>query len=130
MVCRAEKFLDLLGGEQFDPRAQLERTRHPHWVICAAGWLGLVVGGICFIFFPAAILVAGIAWAYVRFRVFAGGCPAVLYGIKPVRGRGHPASVLWGTRPARAVKSSLLAAGGKWICVCWLGFFWGREMRC
>jgi chromate transporter len=47
-----------------------------------AGWLGLVLGGICFIF-PAALLTLGIAWAYVRY----GRLPqaqGLLYGIKPV----------------------------------------------
>ena len=47
-----------------------------------AGWLGLVVAGVCFIV-PAAVMVACFAWAYVRF----GGLPQVgrfLYGLKPV----------------------------------------------
>jgi chromate transporter len=46
------------------------------------GWLGLVVAGSCFIV-PAALIVSGIAWAYVRY----GSLPqvgAVLYAIKPV----------------------------------------------
>jgi chromate transporter len=46
------------------------------------GWRGLIVAGCCFII-PAAVLVSGIAWAYVRF----GSLPqvgAVLYAIKPV----------------------------------------------
>jgi chromate transporter len=47
-----------------------------------AGWKGLVVAGACFIL-PAALIVAAIAWAYVRW----GALPevgAVLYGVKPV----------------------------------------------
>jgi chromate transporter len=47
-----------------------------------AGWKGLLVAGTCFIL-PAALIVAAIAWAYVRW----GALPevgAVLYGIKPV----------------------------------------------
>lgn len=46
------------------------------------GWAGLVVAGICFIL-PAAVMVAGFAWAYVRF----GSLPQVgrfLYALKPV----------------------------------------------
>lgn len=47
-----------------------------------AGWKGLLVAGACFIL-PAALIVAAIAWAYVRW----GALPevgAVLYGVKPV----------------------------------------------
>ena len=46
------------------------------------GWRGLIVAGACFIV-PAALMVAAIAWAYVRF----GSLPkaqGVLYAIKPV----------------------------------------------
>jgi chromate transport protein ChrA len=46
------------------------------------GWPGLLVAGICFIL-PAAVMVCGLAWAYVRF----GNLPAtsaLLYGIKPL----------------------------------------------
>jgi chromate transporter len=46
------------------------------------GWRGLIVAGCCFII-PAAVIVAAIAWAYVRF----GSLPraeGVLYAIKPV----------------------------------------------
>jgi hypothetical protein len=49
--------------------------------VCA-GWLGLIVGGVCFIF-PAAVLVAALAWMYTRF----GALPqtaGVLYGIRPI----------------------------------------------
>jgi chromate transporter len=45
------------------------------------GWRGLIVAGCCFII-PAALIVCGIAWAYVRF----GSLPKVegiLYAIKP-----------------------------------------------
>jgi chromate transporter len=47
-----------------------------------AGWKGLLVAGACFIL-PAALIVAAIAWAYVRWSALpeAG---AVLYGVKPV----------------------------------------------
>ncbi len=47
-----------------------------------AGWLGLIVGGICFIG-PAMLIVLILAWAYVTF----GSLPQVaelFYGIKPV----------------------------------------------
>ena len=76
-----EKFLDLLGASSLIPgpvRANSQSTSD----ICAEDGRDLPVGGICFIL-PAAILVAFIAWAYVRF----GHLPAVagvLYGVKPV----------------------------------------------
>jgi chromate transporter len=106
-----EKFLDLLGASNLIPGpSSSELAIHIGYL--RAGWLGLVVGGICFIF-PAAILVAGIAWAYVRF----GRLPqvsALLYGVKPVV-VAVILQALW--RLGRtAVKSSLLAAAGV-ICV-------------
>ena len=56
-----EKFLDLLGASNLIPGpSSSELAIHIGYL--RAGWLGLVVGGLCFIF-PAAILVAGIAWA-------------------------------------------------------------------
>src|SRR5436853_3939052 len=60
-----EKFLDLLGASNLIPGpSSSELAIHIGYL--RAGWMGLVVGGICFIF-PAAMLVASIAWAYVRF---------------------------------------------------------------
>ena len=106
-----EKFLDLLGASNLIPGpSSSELAIHIGYL--RAGWLGLMVGGICFIF-PAAILVAGIAWAYVRFgylpEVFA-----ILYGVKPVV-VAVILQALWGLGRT-AVKSSLLAAAGV-ICV-------------
>ncbi|HEV2521720.1 MAG TPA: chromate efflux transporter [Candidatus Acidoferrales bacterium] len=76
-----EKFLDLLGASNLIPGpSSSELAIHIGYM--RAGWPGLLVGGACFIL-PAAILVGGIAWAYVRF----GRLPAVaaiLYGVKPV----------------------------------------------
>lgn len=46
------------------------------------GWRGLFIGGLCFIL-PAALMVCGFAWAYVKFgslRAVSG----MLYGVKPV----------------------------------------------
>ena len=75
-----EKFLDLLGASNLIPGpSSSELAIHIGYL--RAGWMGLVVGGVCFIL-PAAIIVACIAWAYVRF----GHLPAVaalLYGVKP-----------------------------------------------
>src|SRR5258706_4879903 len=66
-----EKFLDLLGASNLIPGpSSSELAIHIGYL--RAGWMGLLVGGVCFIL-PAAILVACIAWAYVRF----GHLPAV-----------------------------------------------------
>src|SRR5712671_6882195 len=111
-----DKFLDLLGASNLIPGpSSSELAIHIGYL--RAGWMGLVVGGICFIL-PAAILVACIAWAYVRF----GHLPAVaglLYGVKPVV-VAVILQALWGLGRT-AVKNSLLAIAGM-ICVA-LSFF-------
>ena len=76
-----EKFLDLLGASNLIPGPSSSELAI-HIGYQRAGCAGLVVAGCCFIL-PAAIMVAAIAWAYVRF----GRLPAmsaVLYGVKPV----------------------------------------------
>jgi chromate transporter len=106
-----ETFLDLLGASNLIPGpSSSELAIHIGYL--RAGWLGLVVGGICFIL-PAAILVACIAGAYVRF----GDLPevsALLYGVKPAV-VAVILQALWGLGRT-AVKSSQLAAAGV-ICV-------------
>jgi chromate transporter len=106
-----EKFLDLLGASNLIPGpSSSELAIHIGYL--RAGWMGLVVGGICFIL-PAAILVACIAWAYVRF----GHLPqvsALLYGVKPVV-VAVVLQALWGLGRT-AIKSQVLAAAGL-ICV-------------
>jgi len=106
-----EKSLDLLGASNLIP-APSSSELAIHIGYLRAGWLGLVVGGLCFIF-PAAILVAGIAWAYVRFG-YLPEVSALLYGVKPVV-VAVILQALWGLGRT-AVKSSLLAAAGV-ICV-------------
>jgi len=71
-----------------------------------AGWKGLVVAGACFIL-PAALIVAALAWAYVRW----GALPevgAVLYGVKPVI-IAVVAQALWGLGKT-AIKTWALGA--------------------
>src|SRR5260370_41457004 len=106
-----EKFLDLLGASNLIPGpSSSELAIHIGYL--RAGWMGLVVGGVCFIL-PAAILVTCTAWAYVRF----GHLPAttaLLYGVKPVV-VAVILQALWGLGRT-AVKSSLLAVAGV-ICV-------------
>lgn len=76
-----EEFLDRLGAASLIPGpTSTEIVIYLGYL--RAGWPGLIVAGICFIV-PAAVMVAGFAWAYVRF----GGLPQsqrFLYGLKPV----------------------------------------------
>ena len=76
-----EEFLDLLGAANLIPGPNsTELAIHIGFV--RAGWPGLVVAGACFIL-PAALIVAALAWAYVRY----GALPAItgiLAGVKPV----------------------------------------------
>src|SRR5262249_8110670 len=76
-----EDFLDLLGATNLIPGPNSTEMAI-HIGHRKAGWRGLLVAGICFIL-PAAFLVTGFAWAYVKF----GSLPqivGVLYGVKPV----------------------------------------------
>jgi len=76
-----EEFLDRLGASSLIPGpTSTEVVIYLGYL--RAGWPGLIVAGTCFIV-PAAAMVMGLAWAYVRF----GGLPQVgrfLYGLKPV----------------------------------------------
>ena len=47
-----------------------------------AGWMGLLLAGVCFIL-PAALLASAIAWAYLKFGRLAE-IRGLLYGVKPV----------------------------------------------
>ncbi len=76
-----ERFLDLVGAVNLLPGpSSTELTIYLGEL--RGGLPGLIVAGTCFIL-PAAVLVVGLAWAYVRF----GAVPQVaglLFGIKPV----------------------------------------------
>jgi chromate transporter len=76
-----EQFLDFLGAANLIPGpTSTEMAIHVGRVL--AGWPGLLVAGGSFIL-PSAVMVAVLAWAYVRF----GSLPqvaAVLYGVKPI----------------------------------------------
>ena len=75
-----EQFLDFLGAANLIPGpTSTEMAIHVGRV--TAGWPGLLVAGSSFIL-PSTLLVAALAWAYVRF----GSLPqaaGVLYGVKP-----------------------------------------------
>ena len=76
-----DKFLDLLGAANLIPGPTSTETAI-YVGYQQAGWLGLLVAGVCFIL-PAAVIVTALAWAYVLF----GSLPQVedlFYGIKPV----------------------------------------------
>jgi chromate transporter len=78
-----------------------------------AGGLGLVIAGVCFIL-PAALIVEGIAWFYVRYQ----SLPAVgkiLYGVKPVI-IAVVLQAVW-TLGRAAVKTRLLALLGVAVVV-------------
>ena len=73
-------FLDLVGATNLIPGPNsTEMAIHIGFIY--AGWLGLIVAGVCFIF-PAALITASLAWVYLTL----GKLPLVtslLYGIKP-----------------------------------------------
>ena len=75
-----QHFLDLLGATNLIPGPNsTEMAIHVGFVY--AGWLGLIVSGVCFIL-PAVLITGGLAWVYVNY----GNLPQVaplLYGIKP-----------------------------------------------
>src|SRR5262249_43089966 len=102
-----QEFLDRLGAANLIPGPSSTEMAiyigHNH-----RGWLGLLVAGCCFIL-PAAILVCGIAVAYVRY----GAVPQVagiLYALKPVV-IAVVLQALWKLTRS-AVKSRLLGAIG------------------
>ncbi|MBX5481474.1 MAG: chromate efflux transporter [Myxococcaceae bacterium] len=99
-----EEFLDLLGATNLIPGPNSTELAI-HIGHRRAGFPGLVVAGSCFIL-PAFLIVAAVAWAYVRF----GQLPkveGVLYGIKPVI-IAVVLQALWGLAKA-AVKTRFLA---------------------
>lgn len=76
-----EKFLDLMGAANLIPGpSSTELAIYIGYV--QAGWIGLLLAGVCFIL-PAALIVTALAWIYVEY----GSLPQVvglLYGVKPV----------------------------------------------
>jgi chromate transporter len=76
-----QEFLDLLGATNLIPGPNSTEMAI-HISFKRAGWPGLILGGISFIF-PAVLIVLGLAWLYVQY----GSYPQaewLLYGIKPV----------------------------------------------
>lgn len=75
------EFLDLLGAVNLIPGPNSTELAI-HIGHRRAGWLGLLVAGVCFIV-PATAIVSLIAWTYVRFGALPQAT-GVLGGIKPV----------------------------------------------
>jgi len=102
-----EEFLDFLGVVNLIPGpSSTEMAIQIGYRL--AGWPGLLMGGLCFIF-PAAVLTLMLAWIYVRY----GSLPqaaGVLYGIKAVM-IAVVLQAIW-TLSRTAVKSKLLALIG------------------
>lgn len=102
-----QEFLDLVGAANLIPGP----TSTEIAIFLGyrrAGWIGLALGGLCFIL-PAMLIVLGLAWGYVRY----GGTPAVggiLYGVLPVI-IAVVGQALWGLG-RKAVKNWLTAAAG------------------
>lgn len=100
-----ERFLDMLGAVNLIPGPNsTEMAIYLGYL--RAGWIGLVLGGVCFIV-PAMLIVMALAWAYVAW----GSLPQIsgaLYGVKPVV-IAIIMQALWGLGP-RAVKTLPLAA--------------------
>ncbi len=102
-----QEFLDLLGATNLIPGPNsTEMAIHVGFL--HAGWLELIVAGLCFIA-PAMLMVLALAWAYVKF----GSMPQaqqLLYGIKPVV-IAIIAQAIW-TLGRRAAHTFFLAAAG------------------
>ncbi len=95
-----QRFLDLFGAANLIPGPSSSELAI-YLGFQRAGWLGLVLGGLCFIL-PAVFIVLALAWAYVRF----GTTPAasrLFYGVQPVL-IAIVIQALWGLGP-RAVKN-------------------------
>lgn len=76
-----EAFLDSLSASNLMPGPNSTELAL-HVGLARAGMPGLLVSGVAFVL-PAALIVAGLAWAYVRFGALPAAA-ALLYGVKPV----------------------------------------------
>ncbi len=76
-----ERFLDLLGAVNLIPGPNSTEMAiylgHPR-----AGWMGLLLGGVCFIL-PAMAIVTAMAWAYQRATAACPRWPACCTGSSP-----------------------------------------------
>ena len=107
-----QQFLDLVGATNLIPGPNSTEMAI-HIGFLRAGWLGLIVGGLCFIV-PAMLIVLLLAWFYVHY----GAMPQtkwLLYGIKPVV-ISIVVQALW-SLGHKAVKGTLTAAAALIVLV-------------
>jgi chromate transporter len=102
-----EQFLDLFGVVNLIPGPNSTQMAIQIGYRLA-GWPGLLIAGICFIF-PAALLTLVLAWLYVRYGTLPQAA-AVLYGVKAVM-VAVVVQAIW-SLSRTAVKTKLLALIG------------------
>ncbi len=102
-----QRFLDLFGAANMIPGPSSTELAI-YLGFQRAGWMGLLLGGVCFIL-PAMLIVLALAWAYVRFGATTQA-GRLFYGIKPVV-IAIIAQALWGLGP-KAVKNVLTGVVG------------------
>jgi chromate transporter len=76
-----ERFLDYVGATNLIPGPNSTELAI-HIGHARGGWPGLLVAGVCFIA-PAMLIIAVVAWAYVRYGSLPDAA-GLVYGIKPV----------------------------------------------
>ena len=102
-----QRFLDLFGAANMIPGPSSTELAI-YLGFQRAGWVGLLLGGVCFIL-PAMLIVLALAWAYVRFGATTQA-GRLFYGIKPVV-IAIITQALWGLGP-KAVKNVLAGVVG------------------
>ncbi len=110
-----QRFLDLLGAANMIPGP----TSTEMAIFLGyerAGWIGLLLGGMCFIL-PAMLITLALAWAYVRYGTNAQ-VEWLFYGIKPVI-IGIVLQALW-RLGRRAVKNIPMVAVGITVLIFYL----------
>jgi len=102
-----EHFLDLLGASNLIPGPNsTEMAIHVGYVY--AGWLGMIVSGVCFIS-PAILITGAFAWMYVQYGTLPQVAP-FLYGIKPAV-LGVILNAVWGLAKKAVKTRQLLIIG-------------------
>jgi len=112
-----QHFLDLIGATNLIPGPNSTEIAI-HLGFLRAGWLGLILGGLCFVL-PATLIVLALAAIYVRF----GSAPQagwLLYGIKPVIIAIIVNALL--NLGKKALKDFLTGAAGLLVV---MAYFWG-----
>ena len=110
-----QRFLDLFGAANLIPGPSSTELAI-YLGFQRAGWMGLVLGGICFIL-PALLIVLVLAWAYVHFGTTAEAS-RLFYGVQPVL-IAIVIQALWGLGP-RAVKNVLTGVVGVGVIALYL----------